>query len=187
MAIAAPLFGFLIDKRGRRVKVMAMACILGICVYIMFTFLPDCKGCYTVLVPLSGLGLYLGMYDAGMYGSMPLVVGNEYIGTGFGLLYVAQNIMMAIMPLIVGKIQDLTREQNYGYFWVCVFMIGYSCVTLASTIPVFKRDKKINNILDTFKSTGEAASASPKMLEVTSNENLMMRVQDEENEFSDFK
>ena len=151
MAISAPTCGLLVDKYGRRIKVLAAACILGIGIYVMFGFLPSCDKCYTVLIPLIGLGIFLGGYDAGVMPSLPLVLEKEQFGIGFGLYYVAQNITMTIVPLIAGSIIDSTSQRDFGYYWMSIFMIGYCFVTLLSCIPVFIEDVKLANILNNFR------------------------------------
>jgi len=154
MAIAAPVCGLLVDRYGRRVKVLAGACILGIGVYLLFGLLPNCNGCYTVLIPLIGLGIFLAGYDSGVMPCIPLVLNKEHFATGFGLYFVAQNVTMTIIPIIVGAIQDYTVDEDYGYYWVSMFMVGYAVVTLISCIPIFVQDVKLNNLLDRFRMGG---------------------------------
>ncbi len=151
MAIAAPACGLLVDKYGRRVKVLVLACLLGIAIYTFLAFMPVCNKCYTIIFPLIGLGIFLGAYDSGIMPSLPLILDKEYYATGFGLYFVAQNITMTIIPIIVGRIQDVTIDVDFGYFWVLIFMIGYSLVTLVSCVPIFYEDAKLNHILNNYK------------------------------------
>lgn len=151
MIFAAPVFGLYADKLAQRMRTVTASLILGVVIWVLFGFLPGCSQCFTVLIPLIGMGIFLGLFDGGMYGGIPLVVDNKQLATAFGLLTVAENITMTFVPMIVGSIQDDTPNDEFGYYWICIFMIGYSVVTLISVLPIFREDAKLNHLLDKYK------------------------------------
>jgi len=113
-----PLFGFITDKFGRRMQLIISANCLLVIGQVTLAVLPDCDTCYTILIPICIMGLFIGIYAATFWGCVPLVVEQRTLGTAFGLTYACQNASWAVLPLIVSQIQ------NSGYVTVSWFLAG---------------------------------------------------------------
>jgi len=85
LLIGCPLFGFLLDKIGRRPLFIIAAGLLFTAAHLISIALPTCNRCYYEAGPLAILGLAWSIYLAVIFGCIALVVKPEVLGTAFGL------------------------------------------------------------------------------------------------------
>jgi sugar phosphate permease len=104
--------------------------------------LPECDKCFQSLIPLGLLGMSYAAYAVVLWGSIPYMVEGRTLGTAFGICTVFQNLGTAIAPIILGFIQEKTKEIDHGFFYVEVFMIFVSLIALLCNLAVFISDKK---------------------------------------------
>ncbi len=71
-------------------------------------------------------------------------------GTAYGLMTCFYNVALIVMPMVYGKIQVATEDDEYfGYYWVgisIIFIMGCSGTTLLVMTILSKT--KYNNALD---------------------------------------
>jgi len=137
-----PVFGYIADKFGKRLKLLFVANVLLVIGNVILVFLPDCDDCYTILIPICVMGVFISIYSATFWGSIPLVVEKKVLGTAFGLTYSLQNMSWAILPLIVGSIQD------YGYVYVSIFLLGIATTGTLLTLVAEVLDRKMGRNLE---------------------------------------
>jgi len=88
------------------------------------------------------MGVFISIYSATFWGSIPLVVEKKVLGTAFGLTYSLQNTSWAILPLIVGSIQD------YGYVYVSILLLGIASTGTLLTLVAEVLDRKMGRNLE---------------------------------------
>jgi len=137
-----PVFGYIADKFGKRLKLIFVANVLLVIGNVVLVFLPDCDDCYTILIPICVMGVFISIYSATFWGSIPLVVEKKVLGTAFGLTYSLQNTSWAILPLIVGSIQD------YGYVYVSILLLGIASTGTLLTLVAEVLDRKMGRNLE---------------------------------------
>ena len=82
-----PLFGFLIDRKGRAATAMIFGSLTLLVVHLVFTFTG-----FPPYVPMILLGVAFSLVPAAMWPSMVKLVEEKEIGTAYGLMYSIQNL-----------------------------------------------------------------------------------------------
>ena len=141
-----PLFGRFVDKFGKRARLMLISSVIFIITLLGLTLIPDCNVCYYPIWVFLIMGIYMSIYGASFWPSIPLVIDSKYIGTAFGLIYSSLNFFNILMPIAVGWIKD-----NFNYLWVNVLLTIISIGTLIVALYLNKYDN----------STGKRLNKSP--------------------------
>jgi MFS family permease len=99
--VFTPLFGWLVDRRGRRATLMfyGSAMLLGAHLVLALTHL-------TPYLPMFILGIALSLVPAAMWPAVPLIVDERRLGTAYGLMTSIQNIGLFAFPILAGSITD---------------------------------------------------------------------------------
>ena len=80
-AVASPILGFMIDKTGRNVTFITLACVLTLASHAMFAFTLS-QACAYLAIGLLGLGYSL--LAASLWPVIALVIPLHRQGTAFG-------------------------------------------------------------------------------------------------------
>ena len=87
----SPLFGYFVDKIGKRGKFIIVATLLFFVTHVLFTVLPNSDNeDYFSIIPLIFLGICFSLYSSVIMPSLPLVVDAKIIGTALGLVGICQ-------------------------------------------------------------------------------------------------
>lgn len=105
--IFTPLFGSLIDRKGRSATAMIFGSLTLLIVHLTFV-LTDIMP----YVPMVLLGIAFSLVPASMWPSMVKLVPEKQIGTAYGLMYSIQNLGLWGFPLLAGLILDKTNPGN---------------------------------------------------------------------------
>ena len=90
-AFLSPLFGYMVDKIGKRGKFIILATFLFFITHLLFTTLPNSSNeAYFSIIPLVFLGICFSLYSSVIMPSIPLVVDSKIIGTALGLVGICQ-------------------------------------------------------------------------------------------------
>lgn len=113
--IMTPLFGILVDKFGKRAKLMIFGSSLIIPVYLLmaYTKIP-------LYIPMGIMGLAFSLIPAVMWPSVAIVVPESKLGTAYGVMTMIQNIGLFSTNILIGYINELTKGYTYG-MWVFSF------------------------------------------------------------------
>ena len=101
--IFAPLFGLLVDKRGKGTRWMILGSILALASHLLLAFAP-------AGVPLFGylsmvfLGFGYSLVPAALWPSVPKIVPDKVLGTTYSLLYWVQNLGLLSFKWLAGVI-----------------------------------------------------------------------------------
>ena len=99
--IGTPLFGWVVDRVGRRASLMFLGGVLLIPVYALvgYTNVP-------LIVPMAMMGIAFSLIPAIMWPSVAYVVEESKLGTAYGLMTMIQNIGLFGFNLLVGALND---------------------------------------------------------------------------------
>jgi MFS family permease len=128
--IATPLFGLWVDRVGRRSLFMAAGSLVMLPLFLMVTYLPP--GPLVSMLPIAGapqvpltllvvillLGGVFSLIPAVMWPSVAYIVDGRRLGSAYALMTFCQQIGWAVVPLVVGGLNDLNRagpENPGGY------------------------------------------------------------------------
>jgi MFS family permease len=99
--IATPLFGLAADKYGRRATLMVGGSLLMIPAYLLMAYTH-----ISLYVPMALMGTAFSLIPAVMWPSVAYIVGQERLGTAYGLMTMVQNIGLAGFNLLIGWAND---------------------------------------------------------------------------------
>jgi MFS family permease len=99
--IATPLFGLAADKFGRRATLMVCGSFLMIPAYLLMAYTH-----ISLYVPMALMGTAFSLIPAVMWPSVAYIVGQDRLGTAYGLMTMVQNIGLAGFNLIIGWAND---------------------------------------------------------------------------------
>lgn len=99
--IGTPAFGAVVDRVGRRSLFMMVGSVLLIPVYLIMAYTS-----ISLYVPMALMGIAFSMIPAVMWPSVAYVVGEEKLGTAYGLMTMIQNIGLFGFNLLIGWSND---------------------------------------------------------------------------------
>ncbi len=102
-----PLFGFLVDRKGRAASAMIIGSLTLLIVHLIFALTPLKPYVFMVL-----LGIAFSLVPAAMWPSMVKLVRDKEIGTAYGLMYSVQNLGLWGFPILAGMILDHANPGN---------------------------------------------------------------------------
>jgi MFS family permease len=126
---ATPLFGLLVDRVGRRSLFMAAGSLAMLPLYLAVTYLPAGPGValpfgggaevpLTLLLVIVTLGLVFSLIPAVMWPSVAYIVEQRRLGSAYALMTFCQQIGWAIVPIVIGSLNDAAQagpENPGGY------------------------------------------------------------------------
>lgn len=98
-----PLFGYLVDRIGRRATLMIIGSGLLIPIHLSLalTYFPPS-------VAMIVLGLAFSLVPAAMWPAIPIMVEEKRLGTAYGLMTLIQNVGLTVFNWLAGKITDIS-------------------------------------------------------------------------------
>jgi len=99
--VGTPLFGLLVDRVGKRSLFMMLGSLLLIPVYLIMAYTD-----VSLYVPMAMMGTAFSLIPAVMWPSVAYVVGEEKLGTAYGLMTMIQNIGLFGFNLLIGWAND---------------------------------------------------------------------------------
>lgn len=107
--IFTPLFGSLVDYKGRATRFMVLGSGLVLLAHLIIAFAPNMA--LFGYAGLSILGIGYSLVPAAMWPSVPKVIPEKNLGTAYSLIYWIQNMGMLIVPIFVGLIFDSAAQK----------------------------------------------------------------------------
>jgi MFS family permease len=104
-ALFTPIFGSYVDKKGKSATLMIYGSLLLVFVHLAFAFTS-----INPYVLISLLGIAFSLVPAAMWPAVSKIVSINKIGTAYGTMFSLQNLGLFAMPIIVGKVLDLTNK-----------------------------------------------------------------------------
>ena len=98
---ATPLFGFAVDRVGRRSAAMFIGSLLLLAVFPTLLFTTWDLWVTTVMI-----GIAFSLVPAVLWPSIPYLVGEQRLGTALGLMTMLQNIGLTVINLAAGGLND---------------------------------------------------------------------------------
>jgi len=133
--IFTPIFGLLIDKKGKASRFMIIGSFLVLIAHLIIGFAPGKE--FFGYVGLGILGIGYSLVPAAMWPTVPKIIKEKNLGTAYSLIYWIQNMGMLVVPIIVGKIftrtsaaiadpsvASLKSAVNAEYFFVGLAIIA---------------------------------------------------------------
>ena len=101
--IFAPLFGLLVDKRGKGTRWMIIGSVLALVAHLLLAFAPEGVPFYGYL-SMVFLGFGYSLVPAALWPSVPKIVPDKVLGTTYSLIYWVQNLGLLSFKWLAGVI-----------------------------------------------------------------------------------
>lgn len=134
--IFTPLFGTLVDHKGKGTKFMILGSCLVLLAHLIITFAPA----YAVsgYIGIAILGIGYSLVPAAMWPSVPKIIPEKNLGTAYSLIYWIQNMGLMVVPIIVGKIvEQTTSALNAEYLFIAL-----ACVAIIVSLLLSNSSKR---------------------------------------------
>ena len=130
-AVLFPVFGYAVDKIGRRLEFLLLSSVLLITSYCLF--LMTNSG-----IPLVVLGLSYAIFGAICWSALALLVPHRIVGTILGLVTILQNFTLTIFPMFLAY---MTTKNNSSLESILSLLVN-SVATLVLVCFVCFFDRK---------------------------------------------
>ena len=140
--IFTPLFGLMVDRKGRSASAMIAGALILLIVHLVFALTPLKPYVFMVL-----LGIAFSLVPGAMWPSMVKLVRDKEIGTAYGLMYSVQNLGLWGVPILAGIILDHTNPGNpevLNYTPTILMFAGLGLLGLFFGMMLKLEDKKHN-------------------------------------------
>jgi MFS family permease len=113
--IGTPILGILVDKIGKRALLMMFGSLLLVPVYLMMAYSHSPSA---LNLPMAMMGVAFSLIPAVIWPSVAYIVGQNKLGTAYGLMTMIQNIGLTLFNLLIGWANDHSQasaENPAGY------------------------------------------------------------------------
>jgi len=130
-----PIFGTILDFRGKGTKLMILGSFIVLFVHCLFAFGPAVP--FFGFAAITILGVGFSLVPAAMWPTVPKIIPQSKLGTAISLIYWVQNIGLWGVPIIAGKVLEAT---NRNYFYFQMIFISLALVAIAVSFILSKSD-----------------------------------------------
>ncbi len=102
--LLTPLFGWVIDKKGKGATMMILGSVLLVLVHLLFAFLPG--NVYLALLGMFLLGIAFSLVPSALWPAVPKIVPEQYLGSAYAMIFWVQNIGLWIFPILIGSVRE---------------------------------------------------------------------------------
>ncbi len=150
--ILTPVFGGMIDRKGKAASIMMLGSLMLICVHFVYA-LPFIHSAWVAIALMIILGIAFSLVPSAMWPSVAKIFPVKQLGTAYALIFFIQNIGLWGVPALIGYILETyciigTTSENgvttnlYNYtIPMCVFT-GIAVLSLVIAFCLRIADKK---------------------------------------------
>jgi MFS family permease len=152
--IFTPLLGLLVDKLGRRGRIMIIGSLMIVPAHLLLglTFIHPA-------VSFLILGVSFSLVPAALWPAIPILVKEKFLGTAFGIVAWIQMSGLTLFPWLAGKIVDLSGD-DYTNMEVMFAMLGFVGLVFSILLLKADREQKLGLDLPTKEAQARADIAS---------------------------
>jgi hypothetical protein len=99
-----PFFGWVIDYKGKGASLMIYGSAMLVAVHLLLALTT-----LTPYVPMILLGITFSLVPAAMWPAIARIVGDNRLGTAYGLTFSVQNLGLFLFPILIGMVLDGTN------------------------------------------------------------------------------
>jgi len=149
--VFSPVFGKVADVIGKRVTLLLGSFVIMGLANLQIVYMTDTEPGNpntSIVFSLIGTGMAYSAYAAIIWPCVSMVVDDKSNGTAYGFALAMQNLMLSIVPLILGRIHDGTMDVSHGYYWTEVFLVILAIIGMGTTIWIKSEDAKNGSVLE---------------------------------------
>jgi len=152
--IFTPLLGLLVDRFGKRGRIMIMGSILIVPAHLLLGL--------TSLHPAVSfilLGVSFSLVPAALWPAIPILVKEKFLGTAFGIIAWIQMFGLFAFPVVAGKLVDASGD-DYTNMELMFASLGFVGLVFSILLLGASRKHKLGLELPTREAQARADSAS---------------------------
>ncbi|MCX6165597.1 MAG: MFS transporter [Ignavibacteriae bacterium] len=151
--LLTPVFGNMIDKKGKGASIMIFGSILIIAVHLLFA-VPLLNHYLIAVALMIILGIGFSLVPSAMWPSVPKIIPSKQLGSAYALIFYVQNIVaMMSVPAMIGWVLDKyciigttlvegKEVANYNYTIPMMMFMGFGVLGLVFAFLLKAEDKK---------------------------------------------
>lgn len=142
--LLTPIFGSIYDSKGYGATIMIIGAIMLIVIHTLFA-LPFVTNWIFALILIICLGIAFSLVPSAMWPSVPKIIPQNKLGTGYALIFWIQNWGLMGVPMLIGVILDkYCKLENGGYDYTLPMAIFAGIGVLALVFALLlKREDRI--------------------------------------------
>lgn len=140
---ATPLFGWIVDKYGRRALSMVFGSLL-----LPLSFVGVVMGAQGLWVTTVLLGISFSLIPAVLWPSVIKLVEAKRLGTAYGLMFMLQAVGMSMANLVAGWLNDINgagADNPAGYSAMIIFFAVMACGAFFFAMALWRRETGPNH------------------------------------------
>ena len=153
--ILTPVFGGMIDKRGKAASIMMFGAAMLIFVHFVYA-LPFITGSYVAIAMMIILGIAFSLVPSAMWPSVAKIFPAHQLGTAYALIFFIQNIGLWGVPTLIGFVLDnycitgktAAGTNLYDYTLPMCIFTGFAVLSLFVAFALKIADKKFGYKLE---------------------------------------
>ena len=102
--VLTPIFGWVADNKGKSATLMYLGSALLIVSHLMFAVTR-----VTPFIPIFLLGVAFSLVPAAMWPAVTKIVGENKLGTAYGLMFSVQNLGLWAFPILIGWVLEISN------------------------------------------------------------------------------
>ena len=103
--ILTPVFGGMIDRKGKAASIMMLGSLMLICVHFIYA-LPFIHAAWVAIALMIVLGIAFSLVPSAMWPSVAKIFPVKQLGTAYALIFFIQNIGLWGVPALIGYILE---------------------------------------------------------------------------------
>jgi nitrate/nitrite transporter NarK len=151
--LLTPVFGNMIDKKGKGASIMIFGSILIIFVHLLFA-VPLLNHWSVAIVLMLILGIGFSLVPSAMWPSVPKIIPEKQLGSAYALIFYVQNIVaLMFVPALIGWVLDKycivgttlvegKEVANYNYTLPMMLFMLFGVLGLIFAFLLKAEDKK---------------------------------------------
>lgn len=144
-----PVFGGMIDKRGKAASIMALGAAMLIVVHFIYA-MPFVTAPWVAVALMIVLGIAFSLVPSAMWPSVAKIFPSQQLGTAYALIFFIQNIGLWGVPTLIGavldspycKATDGAGHIVYDYTWPMCIFTGLAVLSMMVALSLKMADKR---------------------------------------------
>lgn len=153
--ILTPVFGGMVDKRGKAASIMMFGAAMLIFVHFIYA-LPFITGSFIAIAMMIILGIAFSLVPSAMWPSVAKIFPAHQLGTAYALIFFIQNIGLWGVPTLIGFVLDNycitgkteTGTNLYDYTVPMCIFTGFAVLSLVVAFALKIADRKFGYRLE---------------------------------------
>ena len=141
--LLTPVFGYLVDSKGRGATIMVVGTIMLTAVLAVFA-LPLTSSVLAIVLMIV-LGIAFSLLPSALWPAVPKIVPMKQLGTAYSIIYYIQNIGLILIPVWIGHVLEanvrLDGTTDYTQAMLIFTIIGALAIVVAILVLILDRRK----------------------------------------------